>query len=48
MKKPANFLSVLLIAAALGLWAGQQSPPGVKLAGVVEAAVHKPGTMTMR
>jgi hypothetical protein len=26
MKKPVNFASILLIAAALGLWAAQQAP----------------------
>jgi len=35
MKKPANFASVLFIAAALGLWACQQSAPNEKPASLL-------------
>lgn len=34
MKKPINFASVLLIAAAVGAWAWQQAAPADRLAGL--------------
>lgn len=39
MKKPANFASVLFIAAALGLWACQQSVPNEKLASLLAQSI---------
>lgn len=39
MKKPANFASVLFIAAALGLWSCQQSTAGERLASLLERAI---------
>lgn len=42
MKKPANLASVLFIAAALGLWACQQSMPNEKLAGLLAQSITIP------
>jgi hypothetical protein len=39
MKKPANFASVLFIAAALGLWACQHSVPNEKLASLLAQSI---------
>ena len=39
--KSVNFASVLFIAAALGLWACQQSVPADKVASILEHSVGK-------
>lgn len=39
--KSVNFASVLFIAAALGLWACQQTVPGDKVASILEQSVAK-------
>jgi hypothetical protein len=42
--KSVNFASVLFIAAALGLWACQQSGPAEKLARALDYSVSKTAT----
>jgi hypothetical protein len=42
--KSVNFASVLFIAAALGLWACQQTVPGDKVASILEHSVGKTST----
>lgn len=39
MKKPGNLVSALFIAAALGLWALQQSAASERLASLLERAM---------
>jgi hypothetical protein len=39
--KSVNFASVLFIAAALGLWACQQSGPADKVASILDHSVSK-------
>jgi len=39
--KSVNFASVLFIAAALGLWACQQTVPGDKVASILDYGVGK-------
>jgi hypothetical protein len=39
--KPVNFASVLIIAAALGLWACQHSAPAGKTASILTTAMTR-------